>query len=671
MSMRITGYTERWAFRPGEAVPVRVSSEYPRYVARLIRHIGPISRMADWERNTETIDDVSIPAQRGTVRSISIGSHASASFDPPLEAGGLSMRVELGLAADMTLARLRFESGELVLGCDASGLLLVNAVATTCSLQIRRWAQVHLMISGAQAEVCVRSEFDRTVAGSSVALNAEGRLTELLLAPRFEGRLAAPTILDVRGDVVASWTFGEANSSLALHNAPTLSLRSCGRNADAAGFHFDDLGDATWPADFTLALPPDIRSGAYGILLSETETVDWADRGSFDVLPIFVAPKSPEARVAMVLPTFSYRAYGNSTFFEAADPEVFKLKAKSWSAPLHRYAEQHGLKSLYDTHPCGEGVCLATLKRPHMTTRADYVSLLQGFAHQYSADLMIVGWLEKAGYAYDLLTDEVLHAQGASALAGYDAVLTGSHPEYASPQTLDAYESYAASGGSMLYLGGNGFYWSIGVDPNDPAIIEVRRRHGVRTWTARAGETRHQTDGAEGGLWRDLDRAPNRLTGVGFAAHGYSGDGAYRIPDGIDLTALPPRLANTLSMIGRAEFGIAGLELDAHNQALGEPGPVTVLASAVSMPRGYVPAIEEFGALDAFLPDANAALARAIRGDLVLADLPGGGKVFSVGSIRWTSGLADPADVNWVRRITTAALDDLLALAADRRASHA
>lgn len=41
----------------------------------------------------------------------------------------------------------------------------------------------------------------------------------------------------------------------------------------------------------------------------------------------------------------------------------------------------------------------------------------------------------------------------------------------------------------ILYLGGNGFYWNVGIDPHDPATMEVRRRDGVRTWTANAGDT--------------------------------------------------------------------------------------------------------------------------------------------------------------------------------------
>lgn len=228
--------------------------------------------------------------------------------------------------------------------------------------------------------------------------------------------------------------------------AQPLRLRSGGVASDAIGFHFDDLADAGWPVDFTIELPFDLRSGAYGVLLSETTAVDWSDRSSFDLLPLFVAPRTRGASIALVLPTFSYRAYANSTFFEAANPDVFKLKSRSWSAPLHAYAERHGLKSLYDTHAGGSGVCLATLKRPHLTTRADYLSLLQGFAHQYAADLAIVGWLERIGYAYDLLTDEMLHEGGTAVLDGYDVVLTGSHPEYSSPQLLDAYEGHANVG---------------------------------------------------------------------------------------------------------------------------------------------------------------------------------------------------------------------------------
>lgn len=680
--MRITGYTDRWVFGPGDTVPLHVSSAYPRYQARLLRHRGPITKLDDWETAIEWVDDAALAAIPGKLRAIRTGSSAIVQFANPFPFRSFELSVMPTLSnVAMTIARLTGASETIELRYEVDQLIVAaGAEAIALPMPIGRWTVVTLTQQSAGCLlVRTATAFDATHAAADLVLAADWLLHDLSLAPRFEGRLAAPTLRGSRGEVVAAWAFDDrrdgqlipnrvAGPAMMLVNAPSLLHRSADDTLSAAAFHLDDLSDASWPVDAAMHLPDDLPSGVYGIVLSAADSVDWLDRAGFDILPVFVRPNRPAARIALVLPTFSYRAYANSSFFDEADPEIFRRKAVSWSKPLHDHAIAQGLRSLYDCHNDGSGVSLASLRRPQLTVRADYISLLQGFAHQFAADLAIVGWLETAQAPYDVLTDECLH-EGAD-LSGYDVVITGSHPEYTSPELLDAYRQYANNGGSLLYLGGNGFYWSVGIDPADASVMEVRRRDGVRTWTVHAGETRHQTDGREGGLWRNLGHAPNRLFGIGFSAHGYSGDGGYRVAAGLDLARLPRRLADTLLGFAGRSFGIAGLELDRHNFALGEPGPVTVLASTSDMPAGYVPAIEEFGALDAFLPDANAALAHAVRGDIVLARLPGGGQVFSIGSIRWSSGLADPDDRAGVRALTQAALDDLLEDAATRRAEN-
>lgn len=682
MGMQITGYTDRWAFRPGETVEVRVSSRYRRYAARLIRHVGPIEALEQWDTNVVPVDGVELSSTNGTDRTIKCGSSAYASFDAPLILGGLDIEVWPAVEGEMQLVSFECTNRTVSIGLTADMCLSVDGHALPLVLEARKWTRLNLRFLNGTAEVKATSLFDRRQQSAVTAFQDLGCLAALRLATAFEGRLAHPELLDDRLRPAAAWDFGNplrrgahlppeirGAPHLELVNAPMLLVGSSDGRPAAASFHLNDLADAAWPVDFKFVLPTDLPSGVYGILLTEVTGFDPSQRDRFDILPLFVVPTARSARVALVMPTFSYRAYANSTFFEEADPNVFRRKARSWSQPLHETALAHGLKSLYDVHTGGDGVALVTLKRPQMTARADYISLLQGFPHQLAADMSIIGWLQLTGQDYDILTDEILHAEGGAGLACYDVVITGSHPEYASPESLSAYAHYAASGGSMMYLGGNGFYWSIGVDPHDPAVIEVRRRDGVRTWTGRAGEHIHQTDGAEGGLWRNLGHPPNVLFGIGFCAHGYSGDGAYMVAEGFSSEEVTPRLWEALADLGGTPFGIAGLELDCSNPELGLPGRSIVLARATGLPNGYVPAIEEFGALDAFLPDPGTALLAAVRGDIVLCDLPGGGKVFSTGSIRWCSGLCDPADAAHVRKLTGAALDDLIEHADQRRAA--
>ena len=92
---------------------------------------------------------------------------------------------------------------------------------------------------------------------------------------------------------------------------------------------------------------------------------------------------------------------------------------------------------------------------------------------------------------------------------------------------LNALQTYRDTGGKLVYLGGNGFYWRIARRPEQPGVIEIRRTEGgIRAWAADAGEAYHQLDGGYGGLWRRNGRPPQALVGVGFSAQGVF-DGSY------------------------------------------------------------------------------------------------------------------------------------------------
>ena len=70
--------------------------------------------------------------------------------------------------------------------------------------------------------------------------------------------------------------------------------------------------------------------------------------------------------------------------------------------------------------------------------------------------------------------------------------------------------------------------------------------------------------------------------------------------------------------------------------------------------------MEEFGGLDELIPDAKVHLSSKVKGDIVLiSNSPG--YVFSIGSIRWTSGL-NSGDSR-VADLTTAVLLDILNVA--------
>jgi N,N-dimethylformamidase len=143
---------------------------------------------------------------------------------------------------------------------------------------------------------------------------------------------------------------------------------------------------------------------------------------------------------------------------------------------------------------------------------------------------------------------------------------------------LDALQAYRDAGGRLVYLGGNGFYWKIALDPVREGIIEVRRAEGgIRAWAAEPGEYYQQFDGQYGGLWRRNARPPQKLVGVGFTAQGNFVGSHYRVNPA---ARQDPRVswilegvsAETVGGEGFSGHGAAGFELDRVDHRLGLTG---------------------------------------------------------------------------------------------------
>ena len=259
-------------------------------------------------------------------------------------------------------------------------------------------------------------------------------------------------------------------------------------------FHDDDLDDAGWEAGCAWQVPASQKSGLYAARLRTAAAEDY--------IPFVVRPRkgTASARIALLIPTFSYLAYagtGTSAF-----------------RPL----------SLYSRHSDGSGVCYSSRLRP-ITNMRPKIDTRNPW--QFMVDTHLIDWLDAKGFEVDLLTDEDLHEEGASALSSYKVVLTGTHPEYYSVEMLDGVTEYLDGGGRVMYMGGNGFYW---VTPMDATgrYIEVRRRDGTEHWQGAPGEHHHSLTGEPGGLWRFRGRAPQQYFGVGFTAQGFDRNSPFR-----------------------------------------------------------------------------------------------------------------------------------------------
>ncbi len=416
----------------------------------------------------------------------------------------------------------------------------------------------------------------------------------------------------------------------------------CWRHAPAEygaiHFHDDDIYDFGWETDFTFEIPETLKPGIYAARLS--------CNGQEDAIPFFVLPPKGrrQADLCVLVSTFTYSVYGNHARpdFEAS----WKDRFATWNAYPWNPAEhpEYGL-STYNFHSDGSGICHASHRRPLMNLRPGYVTYGYGESsglRHFQADSHLMAWLEAKGLDYDIVTDQELHDEGVSAIAGYAAVTTGSHPEYHTRETLDALTDYRDQGGKLLYLGGNGFYWRVALHESEPGAIEIRRAEGgIRAWAAEPGEYFNAFDGAYGGLWRRSGRPPQKIAGVGFSAQGQFEGSYYRR----NRKSPPPSAAwvfegiedEILGDFGLSGGGAAGFELDRADVRLGSPENIEILASSEGHSDAFVLVPEE--QLTHITNWPGEPVEHLLRADMTYFELPDGGAVFSTGSITFCGSL--------------------------------
>lgn len=413
----------------------------------------------------------------------------------------------------------------------------------------------------------------------------------------------------------------------------------------AIHFHCDDLEDCAWKTDVAWRVPSEIKSGIYAARLT-------TERGAEDFVPLFVLPPKEKvgAPLAFLASTFTYLAYANSHHgYEdpLSEPAYGTLLVLDGTDLFLKERRDLGV-SLYDRHRDGSGSCYSSAKRPILNMRP------KRRIWNFNADLHIIDWLEESGIEYDVITDDVLHQEGVDLLSPYRCVMTGSHPEYHTKRMLDAVERWLGTGGRLIYMGGNGFYWKVATHDAHPGVIEVRRGEaGTRCFEMPAGERHNQFDGEFGGLWRSNGRAPQRLVGVGFVAEGFDSCHWYeRTRASID-----PRAAFIFAGVGEheriGEFGVlggaAGLELDAADFTLGTPAHALVLARSTGHSNVYLLTVEEMMSTH---PSVDGLDNPLVRAELVFFETPSGGAVFSTGSIAWAASLCHQRYDNNVARVT-------------------
>ena len=626
---------------------------------------------------------------------------------PTLEDANLQTLVALQNHDGTHGVAIALNRGELVFQSLAAGEQFTTGLAvaadlwTNLQISIDRDGHVHAISSGTNArEEAFRNVADFEAPFSAAAFDGSTLCFAAIWRGHpehaFNGFIESPVLRalgsDVRGDqradnVLAHWDFTptlvhtnvpnrlDSDAPLTLVNAPMRAVRSSGWTGHeldwthapeeyaAIRFHADDLSDCGWQTSIHLKIPADMASGVYGLRVDNGEGVD--------TIPFYVTVASggKHARIAYLAPTLTYLAYANNARGNFSGALAARVEA--WGAYSHNpdVVTSFGT-STYNYHSDGSGISLSSRLRPVLTMRPGYLTFLDehgsGLRH-FSADSHLTNWLREKGFEFDVVTDEDLDERGVDALKHYDVVLTGSHPEYHTRRMLEALLAYRSAGGSLMYLGGNGFYWKIGRAVSAPHLLEIRRAEaGMRVWESQPGEYYNQLDGEYGGMWRRNGLPPQKVAGIGFTAEGdFRGTFYRRTPASFTtehawlFAGVKAGAGEPLGNFGLSGGGAAGFEIDQTATDLGTPAYVTVVAYSDNHDASFVTVPEEllFNRMV-----GKPRVHSGIRAHMICGFGPSGGGLFAVGSISFLGSLYCAGYDNDVSKIVENCLRRFLAV---------
>lgn len=344
--------------------------------------------------------------------------------------------------------------------------------------------------------------------------------------------------------------------------------------------------------------------------------------------PWVVAPRTPQASIAVLASTNTWNAYNNyggrSNYLNATHlPPTPTVNARQ---DLDRY---------YDTTPFGvwkaqdDEFLPLSFDRPepnnHIFDDGEVTDPVQGRVQcgQAPGEWRLYGWLEREGFAYDLYAEAHLH-DGTLPLDAYKVLIIAVHPEYWSREMYRRVKDWVFHrGGRLMYLGGNGLNCEIEFLPDG----RMRCLSHLRSVNGELGG--HSADGSveyESRMHRTLESEAS-LLGVVCTSAGIMTSAPYKVIDpdhwifeGTGLNKGDEFGYNTLHE--RVPGGASGHETDKRSPS--SPANTLLLAKGTN-------------------PDDGGS-------EITIHEPNPGAAVFSVGSITWVSALFPDPHVSRITR---------------------
>ncbi|WP_124728107.1 N,N-dimethylformamidase beta subunit family domain-containing protein [Staphylospora marina] len=231
--------------------------------------------------------------------------------------------------------------------------------------------------------------------------------------------------------------------------------------------------------------------------------------------------------------------------------------------------------------------------------------------HLTNAEKLTLAWLETHNIPYTLICDSDLH-EDPGILDQFGTLLINTHGEYWTPVMRNALLKFLDRGGNLMTLAGNSIYWKTIIQDHHVEVCKI--------------STHHTLTGEPGGLWRDVGQPESSVLGVQYTTAGYMTFHPYEVkePDHWVFAGTDLKKGSLFGEKGLNRWGPGASGLETDKMTSVTPKNAVLLAKGTN-------------------PDNGGA-------DMIYYDHPGGGGVFSTGSVAYTSSLTVDPIVSQITR---------------------